>query len=86
MSLNAPVMESYLRLQLYQKRLQQRCSPVKLDIYGKLPVVTSQLPCKDFFDSSYENASFQILEDSMWLQLVCARMCLFPITVKVSPD
>ena len=26
--------------------------------------------CKDFVDISYENASFLILEDSIWLQLI----------------
>ena len=26
--------------------------------------------CKDFVDISHENASFLILEDSLWLQLI----------------
>ena len=43
--------------------------------------------CKDIVDVTYENASFLILEDSKWLQLIYFQTtiafsfekCLFPI-------
>ena len=33
-------------------------------------VTPLELFCKDFVDISYENASFRILEDSVWLQFI----------------
>ena len=65
-----------------KKRLQNRCFPVNITkslrepnyfifiiIWERL-LLPLKVICKDFVDSSYEKASFGILEDSIWLQLI----------------
>ena len=46
--------------------------------------------CKDFVDISYENASFGILEDSIWLQLIyfltIIAFCLMKYIFRIDGD
>ena len=84
--MKAPVLESLFNkvvdLQVcnfLKKRLQRRCFPVNITksfrvaimkiICGRL-LQPLEVFCKVFVDIGYENASFGILEDSMWLQLI----------------
>ena len=65
-----------------KKRLQNKCFPVNITkslrepSYFILIIICERLLlplkviCKDFVDISYENASFGILEDSIWPQLI----------------
>ena len=82
-----------------KKRLQNRCFPVNITKSLREPnyfifiiicerlLLPLKVICKDFVDISYENASFGILEDSIWLQLIyfltiiafCLMKYIFPI-------
>ena len=60
-----------------KERIQDRCFLVNIAKCFKIPIlkiICEWLPlevlCKDFVDISYENASFGILEHSLWLQLI----------------
>ena len=64
---------------IIKKRLQYRCFPVNigkslraaiLRIICERLLLLIELFCTDFVDISYENASFSILEDSIWLKLI----------------
>ena len=62
-----------------KKILHHRCFLVNIAKSLKTPIwkiicqrliLSLEVFCKDFVDISYENASFGILEDSIWLQLI----------------
>ena len=62
-----------------KKRLQNGCFPVNiakslraaiLKIICKRLLLPLELFCKDFVDISYENVSFSILEESIWLKTI----------------
>ena len=62
-----------------KKRPQYRCFPVNiakslraaiLKIICERLLLPLELSCKDFVDVSYENASFSIQGDSIWLKLI----------------
>ena len=62
-----------------KKRLQYGCFPVNigkslraaiLKIICKRLFLPLELFCTDFVDISYENASFSILEESIWLKAI----------------
>ena len=64
---------------IIKKILQHRCFLVNiakslkaliLKIICERLLLSLEVFCKDFVDNSYENASFGILEDSIWLQLI----------------
>ena len=50
-------------------------------------MAASEVFCKDFIDISYKSASFCILEDSMWLQLIYIFTYNFVLVCEMSfPD
>ena len=62
-----------------KKRLQYRCFPVHitksfraaiLKVICERLLLPLELFCKDFGDISYENVSFSILEDPIWLKRI----------------
>ena len=55
---------------LVKNRLQHQCFSVKFGTFLRAPPVAASIFCKGFVDISYENASFLMLEDFMWLQLI----------------
>ena len=85
-----------------KKRLQNRCFPVNITKslrepnYFILIIICERLLlplkviCKDFVDISYENASFGILEDSIWLQLIyfltIIAFCLMKYIFRIDGD
>ena len=63
-----------------KERLQHRCFPVNIAkslrtsilkiICKRLPLPLDVFLYNEFVDISYENASFRIQEDSIWMQLI----------------
>ena len=71
---------SFSLIIFFKMRLQHRCVPVNIAEFLRAPILKNicerlLLPlvvfCKDFVDISFEYAWFHILEDSIWLQLMC---------------
>ena len=85
-----------------KKRLQNRCFPVNVTKYLREPnyfiliiiyerlLLSLKVICQDFVDISYENASFGILEDSIWLQLIyfltIIEFCLMKYIFRIDED
>ena len=85
-----------------KKRLQNRCFPVNITkslretfffffiIICERLLLPLKVICKDFVDISYENASFGILEDSIWLQLIyfltIIAFCLIKYIFRIDGD
>ena len=64
---------------VFKKRLQHRCFPVNITKSLRTPILkiiserlllSFKVFCKDFVNISYGNASFGILKDTIWLELI----------------
>ena len=85
-----------------KKIVQNRCFPVNITKSLRAPnyfiliiicerlLLPLKVICKDFVDISYENASFGILEDSIWLQLIyfltIIAFCLMKYIFRIDGD